>query len=98
MKLRRTVSLLVKIGLIRVNDEGQIRWPISFAPKWVWKGGLKTIWTHAKFFGFSGGGKTFLGFYVFHNLPGVIKWEKNRLLPRRWGGGFCGLIEIGDRG
>lgn len=36
-------------------------------------------------------------FYVFRNLPGVIKWRKGRLLPRRWGFGFCGF-EFGDRG
>jgi hypothetical protein len=37
-------------------------------------------------------------FYVFRNLPGVIKWQKGRLLPRRWGFGIAGLIEFGDRG
>lgn len=36
-------------------------------------------------------------FYVFRNLPGVIKWTPGRLLPRRWGFGICGF-EFGDRG
>lgn len=36
-------------------------------------------------------------FYVFRNLPGVIKWLPGRLLPMRWGVGFCGF-EFGDRG
>lgn len=39
----------------------------------------------------------FKRFYCFKNLPGVIKWERGRLLPRRWGFGVCG-IEFGDRG
>lgn len=36
-------------------------------------------------------------FYVFRNLPGVIKWAPGRLLPLRWGFGVCGF-ELGDRG
>ena len=36
--------------------------------------------------------------YIFRNLPHVIKWIPGRILPRRWGIGFFGLIEFGDRG
>lgn len=36
--------------------------------------------------------------YIFRNLPHVIKWIPGRIMPRRWGIGFCGLIEFGDRG
>lgn len=37
-------------------------------------------------------------FYIFRNLPHVIKWIPGRLLPRRWGFGIYGLIEFGERG
>lgn len=41
--------------------------------------------------------KTGPRFYLFRNLPGVIKWLPGRLLPMRWGFGICGF-EFGDRG
>lgn len=34
---------------------------------------------------------------LFRNKPGVIKWRKGKLLPRRWGFYVLGL-EVGDRG
>lgn len=37
-------------------------------------------------------------FYVFRNMPGVIKRYPGKFLPRRWGFGFFGLIEFGSRG
>lgn len=37
-------------------------------------------------------------FYIFRNVPGVIKWIPGKLLPRRWGFGIFGLIEFGSRG
>lgn len=44
-------------------------------------------------------GETWYGGMVglFRNLPGVVKWKKGRLLPRRWGFYVWGL-EIGQRG
>jgi len=42
-------------------------------------------------------GCPFAAFGVFRNLPGVVKWENGRMLPRRWGVQIFGL-EIGDRG
>ena len=78
-------KLLARIGIIRIKPDGTARWPIYVSPLWIWQ-----------VYCFPAVGKRDL-FGVFRNKPGVIKWEKNRLLPRRWGiriGGF----EIGDRG
>lgn len=82
------VKFLLWLGLIRIRDNGKIRWPVHVAPKHVWKD-----WRHLRAMARISG-----AFYVFRNLPGVIKWETGRLLPRRWGFGFFGLIEFGDRG
>lgn len=77
-------KMLLRIGFIRLKDNGEIRWPFHTPPKHI-------FWLHLKH------GAPFDRFYVFRNLPGVIKWEDGRLLPRRWGFGFCGF-EFGDRG
>lgn len=79
------IRVLLKIGLVRRRDDGSIRWPFHVAPAWMWRQPLRT----ARAWGW---------FYVFRNLPGVIKWEPGRLLPRRWGFGIMGLIEVGSRG
>lgn len=84
----RLMRLLVWIGLTNYIN-GKYTLPISLAPKHVWFGSVKDAWHHARFYG---------PFYTFRNLPGVIKWREGRLLPRRWGFGIFGLIEIGDRG
>ena len=83
------VKFLLWVGLIRREDDGSIRWPIHIAPRHCWV----SAWEHPKLIGRWTG-----WFYVFRNLPGVIKWEEGRLLPRRWGFGILGLIEFGDRG
>jgi hypothetical protein len=75
------IRALRRIGLVRVLADGSVRWPIHIAPKHMWSHYAK----HQPWFG------------VFRNLPGVVKWEKGRLLPRRWGFRFI-IIEIGDRG
>lgn len=75
------IKLLNWIGITRYKDDGSVRWPVSLPSK-DW------FMYHVKC-----NRKP----YRFRNLPGVIKWEKGRLLPRRWGGGWLG-IEIGDRG
>lgn len=77
------MKLLLRIGLVARRPNGTIAWPIHIAPRHCWTKG------HARFFG---------PFYVFRNVPGVIKWVPGRMLPRRWGFGFFGLIEFGDRG
>ena len=82
------MKLLLWIGLVRRLDDGRIKWPIHFAPKHIWKD-WKMLRAYIRLHGY---------FYVFRNLPGVIKYTPGRLLPRRWGFGFAGLIEIGDRG
>lgn len=79
------ITLLLRIGLVTRRHDGSIRWPLSFAPLWMWKHPIST----ARCAGL---------FYVFRNLPGVIKWREGRLLPIRWGFGIAGLIEFGDRG
>ncbi len=78
-------KLLARIGLIRLRENGTVHWPFYIAPLWIWQ-------VHC----FPKAGKRSL-FGVFRNRPGVIKWEKGRLLPRRWGIRIGGL-EIGDRG
>ena len=64
----------------------QISWPLHLAPLWMWK----SPWVCIQVGGW---------FYVFRNLPGVLKWREGRLLPIRWGFGILGgLVEFGDRG
>lgn len=81
------IKFLLWLGVIRIRDNGKIRWPIHFAPKhcWRWKH-IRAMWRLGQ------------RVYIFRNVPGVIKWEEGRLLPRRWGFGFLMLIEFGDRG
>lgn len=82
------MKLLLWIGFVRRKDDGSIRWPFHAPPRWHYRdrcAGLRATWGMQP------------GVYVFRNLPGVIKWEPGRLLPRRWGFGICGF-EFGDRG
>ena len=82
------IKLLLRIGIVAKKTDGSIAWPIKFAPRWVWRD-----WSSFR------GWCLFNGpFYVFRNKSGIIKWVPGRLLPRRWGFGIFGLIEIGDRG
>lgn len=79
------IALLLRIGLVARRHDGSIRWPAHVAPAWMWRHPLVCLRMNG-------------AFYVFRNLPGVIKWTPGRLLPRRWGFGIAGLIEFGDRG
>lgn len=79
------IKFLLWLGFVARRADGTIAWPFHAPPAHI-------FWTH-----FKHGGSTFPRFYVFRNCPGVIKWRKGRLLPRRWGLGFCGF-EFGDRG
>lgn len=84
------INTLLWVGLAARNSDGSIRWPFHVAPLWMWK----AAWKNPRgWYRLAGG---FIG--IFRNLPGVIKWRKGRLLPRRWGITIMGLIEIGDRG
>lgn len=83
------IRFLLWLGIVRRRDNGTIRWPIHVAPKWIWSSFIRHPINMTKVCG---------PVYFFRNLPGVIKWEKGRVLPRRWGVGFFGLIEFGDRG
>lgn len=82
------MRLLLRVGVVRRRADGTISWPIHFAPAHVWRD-WKSLRAWVRFCGW---------FYAFRNPPGVIKWLPGRLLPRRWGFGIMGLIEIGDRG
>lgn len=82
------VRMLLWIGLIARRQDGSIAYPVRVAPRWVFRSRRTLI----------GWIRLHAPVYVFRNLPGVIKWKGDRLLPRRWGVGFFGLIEIGDRG
>lgn len=84
-RVLRLVAPLLRVGLVTQRYDGSIRWPLSFAPAWMWRHPLCAV---------RQGG----WFYVFRNLPGVIKWREGRMLPIRWGFGVMGLIEFGDRG
>ena len=80
------VKFLVWVGLTRRRHDGSLFVPFHVPARHV-------FWCHFR----HGGGKGFPRFYVFRNVPGVIKWVPGRMLPRRWGVGFCGF-EFGDRG
>lgn len=80
------VSLDVRENEQRLPKKVVVVWPFHFSG-----------WEHFWFLLRHSDGKTFKRFYVFRNLPHVIKWRNGRLLPRRLGFGFCG-IEFGDRG
>lgn len=82
------IKLLLWIGLVARKPNGHIAWPIRFAPRWVFRD-WNSFQAWCRMHGPA---------YRFRNLPGVIKWVPGRLLPRRWGFGIFGLIEIGDRG
>lgn len=84
------VELLLRIGLVRRKTDGSVRWPVSCNWQWTW---WKIWFWNGPFSKDSLGG----WFGVFRNRPGVIKWEKGRLLPRRWGIRVFGF-EFGDRG
>lgn len=76
------VAILLRIGLVSMDYDGDIRWPFHMPEYW----GM--FWFHIK----SGP-----WVYIFRNHPGVVKWQENRFLPRRWGFGVIGF-EFGDRG
>lgn len=80
------IRFLAWVGFVHVNSSGKVYWPFAWPS-----------WSHFWFYLRHADGKMFKRFYVFRNLPHVIKWREGRLLPRRWGFGFCG-IEFGDRG
>lgn len=75
------IKFLMWVGFIRRRDDGTIVWPFHVPPAHM----REHYWRHGP------------RFYIFRNLPGVIKWVPGRLLPRRWGFGICGF-EFGDRG
>ena len=81
------MRFLLWVGLTNYVDR-KYTVPLHVAPKHVW-----TDWPS-----FRATVRTNKLFYVFRNLPHVVKWKEGRLLPRRWGFGILGLIEIGDRG
>lgn len=78
---------LLWVGFIRLRPDGSIRWPFSAPPSHVFRS-WRSFYHWCRWIG---------PFYVFRNKPHVIKWEKGRLLPRRWGFGVFGF-EFGDRG
>jgi hypothetical protein len=89
---KAVITILLRIGLVRRRDDGSIRWPISVCSRRMWVVQYRNMIAHRSL---TKGG--FAPFGVFRNLPGFIKWEKGRLLPRRWGFHVFGL-EVGDRG
>lgn len=90
LALKHGEVLLLRIGLIRLSNDGSVQWPVSVRPWWIWKVQIKGFLTRDR-------SNVNSPFGVFRNLPHVIKWQHGRLLPRRWGFHIFGL-EIGDRG
>lgn len=98
----QVIRLLVWIGFVRIvttkkidvsvtpyryyETPPRVRWPFHVSPWHVWKA---HFWPAV--------GKREPIFGVFRNRPGFVKWEKGRLLPRRWGIRILGF-EFGDRG
>lgn len=82
------LRLLIRIGFVRRKHDGKIRWPFTVPPLHVFSS-WRTFVAWCRWHGWKP--------YVFRNLPGVVKWIPGRLLPRRWGIGWCGF-EFGDRG
>lgn len=80
------IRLLARIGLVRIRPDGKTRWPVHSCSWDVWKIHFRHPFD-----------RQWGWFGVFRNRPGVVKWEKGRMLPRRWGFRVLGL-EIGDRG
>lgn len=78
---RKNFTMTIDQYLAGFNHPEVIIWPFSIPPWHVFKYCIKV------------GPR----FYVFRNLPGVIKWLPGRLLPNRWGFGIC-CFEFGDRG
>ena len=84
--MNRVVRFLAWVGFVRivtdtvydhatetfVQQPPRVRWPVHVEPWWTWK----ARWCPAV-----GRRDPVVG--VFRNLPGVIKWERGRLLPRR---------------
>lgn len=82
------IRFLIWLGLTRRLVSGKLFIPFSAPPRWMYRdrcAGLRALWSIEP------------GFYIFRNLPGIIKWREGRLLPVRWGFGICGF-EFGDRG
>lgn len=81
------IRLLAWVGFVRIRD-GKIRWPFGMLPFRMWrtlffpKGSHKALQSPVG---------------IFRNRPNVVKWQKGRLLPRRWGFWLLGF-EFGDRG
>ncbi len=75
------MRFLLWLGLTRKKSDGSYRFPVHVSPWHIWR----YLWAYGQYCGF------------FRNLPGVVKWEEGRLLPRRWGFYILGF-EIGDRG
>jgi len=63
------IAFLLRVGLVRMEKDGSIRWPFHVSPRWQWK----VLIFHEKWFA------------VFRNRSGFVKWTPGRLLPRRWG-------------
>ena len=83
------IRFLLWLGLVsRDPSTLKLVWPVAFAPAHIFRN-WRTFVGYCRFWG---------PVYVFRNRPGVVKWIPGRLLPRRWGFGVFGLIEIGDRG
>lgn len=79
--------VLFRIGFIRRNNDGSIRWPFYVAPRWHWQ-----VMLFPK-----NGPYPYQRIGFFRNLPHVIDHVPGSWLPRRWGFFILGF-EFGQRG
>lgn len=82
------MKTLLRIGFVSRDHNGVIVWPFHGPPRWALKSFREFI-SYCRWVGWKP--------YLFRNLPHVVKWLPNRMLPRRWGFGWLGF-EFGDRG
>lgn len=82
IRVSKWIDLLLAIGIVSISRTSLSG--VRWPVSFSW-GMTKMFWRTRDFAG------------LFHNKPGVVKWRRGRLLPRRWGFHLLGL-EIGDRG
>lgn len=82
IRVSKWIDLLLAIGIVSLSRTSLSG--IRWPVSWSWNM-CQMLWRTRDFAG------------LFRNKPGVVKWRRGRLLPRRWGFYVLGL-EIGDRG
>ena len=82
IRVSKWIDLLLAIGIVSISRTSLSG--VRWPLSWSW-GMTKMQWRARDFAG------------LFRNKPGVVKWRRGRLLPRRWGF-YLLRLEFGDRG